>query len=402
MKSPRKSARKWAEADSPGVPPADTPLDPEGIDRMRRASYRSYEEFLRSRLHALEAARPEEWRRDYTSIRRYLGSIKPMRERLKRMLGFWIEPSERNPVRRKRAEVLMRGPDFLARRFRFEIFPGLESYAVELIPRSAGPHPGLLLQHGYGVTPEIACDLARTADGRDCGYHALGLRAVRRGFHVVAVHHPSGYGSPGSLCGSVPGFEDFGQNYGKNRLHRMAVMAGGTLFGLDMMASSRGIDLLLAAPDVDPERIGMYGKSQGGQSALYLPALDERVKSSVASAYFNSRLAKLIGPSRTRCYVETHEEDKFFTEVIPCFSDADLVSLIAPRAFAAEAGETDSAVDFRMAEREFARASGHYRNLRVPRQIEFIAHRQGHVCATRRALDFLLETLSNHPITPAK
>jgi hypothetical protein len=195
--------------------------------------------------------------------------------------------------------------------------------------------------------------------------------------------------------GAIPNFEQYGPAYGKNRLHRMAIMAGGTLFGLDMMGSSRGIDFLVQCPDVDPRRIGMYGLSQGGQSALFLPALDERIQASVSSAYFNTRFLKLIGPHRGTCYLDSPEEDKFFSEVIRCFSDSDIVSLIAPRAFAVEAGLKDRAVDFEKAKAEFERAKIHYERLGIPNRIAFIPHEQGHVSATARAFEFLVENLKD-------
>lgn len=184
-------------------------------------------------------------------------------------------------------------------------------------------------------------------------------------------------------------------NYGKNRLHRLAVMAGGTLFGLDLMATSRAVDLLAQTEGVDPQRIGMYGLSQGGQTALYLPAVDTRLRASVCSAYFNTRKNKLIGPCRGLSYLDSHEEDKFFRDVIGCFGDDDLASLIAPRAFAVEAGELDLAVDFEASAAEFVRARAHYKKLGLGDRIEFIPHHAGHVAATARAFDFL-ETHLGH------
>lgn len=170
-------------------------------------------------------------------------------------------------------------------------------------------------------------------------------------------------------------------------------MAGGALFGLDMMGASRGVDYLLATGEVDAARVGMYGLSQGGQSAMFLPALDERIQASVESAYFSARLPKLIGPVRATSYLDSSEEDKFFPDVVRCFGDADLVSLIAPRPFAVEAGLLDGAVDFELAKEEYARAAVHWALLGVPERVEFIPHNQGHVSATRRAMEFLCEHL---------
>jgi dienelactone hydrolase len=386
--------QQFAAIEQPAGPPLVETVDPEAGDARRREVYTSYEAFLRGRLAALERARPSLWQRNYGSIEAYLRSVEPMRQRLKEMLGFWIEPEQRPQLRTWGHETLLETDELTATRFSLEVMPGLQSYAVELVPKAPGPHPGLLVQHGYAGTPELACGLTPKANDEDYSYRSIGVRAVRWGFHVVAVHHPTGYGTLNDWVDRpLPGYEQFPMQYGKNRLHRMAIMAGGTLFGLDMMASSRGIDLLLERAGVAPGRVGVYGLSQGGESALFLPALDTRVQASVSSAYFNTRFLKLIGPHRATSYLDSPEEDKFFSEVIRCFSDCDLVSLIAPRAFAVEAGLHDSSVDFEKAQDEFTRARVHYERLGIPGQVEFIPHAGGHISATRRAFEFLQEKL---------
>jgi dienelactone hydrolase len=381
------------ETDQPAGAPLVPPVDASAVETNRRQTHASYEAFLRRHLEQLDRERPNRWQRDYSSPDAYERSVAPMRARLQRMLGFWVGPGQRGPLQVGTAERLYDAADFTATRFRLEILPGLETYAIELEPRQAGPRPGLIVQHGYGGTPESVCGFTPGANEADYSYRSLGIRAVRRGFHVMAVHHPSGHGSSADGQTGLPDFAYLGPNYGKNRLHRLASMGYGTLFGLDMMGSSRGLDLLLSRPGVDADRIGMYGLSQGGESALFLPALDPRIHASVCSAYFNHRFVKLVGPHRARTFLDSAEEDKFFAEVIPCFSDCDVVSLIAPRAFAVEAGQKDSSVDFEKAEVEFARAREHYERLGLADRIEFIGHAEGHVSATRRAFAFLTQHL---------
>lgn len=385
----------WNPIEQPAGPPlVSTTVDPRRVDEHRQATHQSYERFLRQHLEQLDQSRESHWRRDYSSIEAYRRSVEPMRQRLKEMLGFWVEPSQRPPVSRIDQEILLEEQDFVARRFRFEILPGLHTYAVELVPNIAGPHRGLIAQHGYGGTPELVCGLTPTSNGEDYAYRSIGVRAARRGFHVIAVHHPSGYGTTDDVATALPQFASHPMQYGKNRLHRLAVMAGGkTLFGLDMMGSSRGVDLLAQSPNVDAQRIGMYGLSQGGQSTVYLPALDGRIRAAVASAWFNWRFPKMVGGTRATCYLDSLEEDKFFPDMIGLFSDSDVVSLICPRAFAVEAGLHDSSVDFEFAQKEFDRARRHYEQLGVAGNVEFIAHEQGHVSATKRAMDFLMEKL---------
>ncbi len=384
----------FAEIERPAGSPEVTPVAPAQVDQHRRAVYLSYEAFLRQRLAVLDQERPQQWGRDYSSVAAYRESVAPQRARLKAMLGFWAEPGARGPLKRQPLRTRLETPEFQARWFQLEVLPGLATYGIEMIPRLAVPRPGLVLQHGYGGTPELVCGFTAEANAEDYSYRSLGIRAVRHGFHVVAIHHPSGYGTCAEVEGCIPGHEADGQTYGKNRLHRLAIMGGGTLFGLDMLATSRAVDVLLQTPGILPGRVGIYGLSQGGQTALFLPALDERIQASVCSAYFNTRLLKLIGPHRALCYLDSSEEDKFFSRVVSHFSDSDLVSLIAPRAFAVEAGVRDSSVDFEKSQAEFARAKVHYEKLGRAEQTEFIPHAEGHVSATARAFGFLKEKLS--------
>ncbi len=388
--------RKWP-AEAVDIEWLRYAVDTSQVDECRRRVYLSYEAFLRDRLAKLNDGRHLLWSRDYSSLDAYLRSVEPMRQRLKSMMGFWQEPQERPPLHIWNRHKIAEGEFFSAYRFSLQVTSGLETYGIELVPECSSLRCGLIVQHGYHGTPELVCGLAASSiNTANYGYRAMGLRAVKRGFHVVAVHHPGAYGTTDDEChASLPGFPGYGAAYAKNCLHRMAIMAGGTLIGLDLLATSRAVDLLCSLPGVDPNRIGLYGLSQGGLTALYLPAMDTRINASVCSAYFNNRCVKLIGPGhRGATFLDSPEEDKFFSDVIRCFSDADVASLIAPRAFAVEAGEKDSSVDFEWSAREFELARGHYERLGIARRIEFIAHERGHVSDTARALDFLEENLN--------
>ncbi len=370
------------------------PVDAAAVDICRRDTYESYEKFLRAHLQALDDERAGLWSRDYSSALAYEESIEPMRQRFAAMLGFWREPAERAPVSIGVEQVLWQDDSAIATRFMYEVQPGLQSYAVRMRPKTEGPHPGLIVQHGYMGTPEMACGLVASANAQDYAYRSMGLRAVRRGYCVIAPHHPSGYGSSSDAVDvPLPAFPDRDVHYGKNRLHRLCVLAGGTLLGLDMLASSRAVDILLQDEKVDAARIGCYGLSRGGQTALFLPALDRRIRASVCSAYFNERLPKLIGPYSRTNYIDWFAEGQILPAQAALFADADIASLIAPRAFAVEAGLGDGAVDQQAARRECQRARVHYEKLALASRIEFIDHAEGHVAATRRAFDFLQEQL---------
>jgi hypothetical protein len=378
------------EIEQKAGPPSVESVDAGQVDDCRRATYSSYEQFLRKRLHQLDEERSVLWQRDYSSVDAYLQSVESMRAKFKEMLGFWVEPTERKALEPIDEQPLLETATVIASRFTYEALPGLKSYAVRLVPKRPGPFPGLLVQHGYMGTPEMACGLVLSANDEDGSYRSFGLRAAERGYHVIAPHHPSGYGTLSDAVDvSLPGYGDHDVHYGKNRLHRLCALGGGSLLGLDMLVSSRAVDLLDQHEGVDSQRIGIYGLSRGGQTALYLPALDRRIQASVCSAYFNERLPKLIGPYSRTNYVDWFAEGQILPEQVRYFADADIVSLIAPRAFAAEAGALDGAVDQDAAGRECKRARVHYEKLDIAECCEFIAHAEGHVSATAQAFDFL-------------
>jgi hypothetical protein len=165
---------------------------------------------------------------------------------------------------------------------------------------------------------------------------------------------------------------------------------GRTLMGLEMFALSRAVDFLAALPSVDSARIGMYGLSQGGQSALWLPALDTRIAATVISGYFNERFGKQIVPSdRYVAYLETEEEDKFLFGRLGAFGDAELASLICPRPIFVEHGKQDRIGWWEYVRDEFLRARSFYERLGIAERAAIGIHEEGHVAEGSEAVPFL-------------
>ncbi|MDG2168149.1 MAG: prolyl oligopeptidase family serine peptidase [Opitutales bacterium] len=72
---------------------------------------------------------------------------------------------------------------------------------------------------------------------------------------------------------------------------------GYTSAGVECWNGVRGIDYLVSRPDVDPDRIGVTGRSGGGAATFWIAAADERVKASSAvsgmadlPSYVNNRV----------------------------------------------------------------------------------------------------------------
>ncbi|MFH0962947.1 MAG: acetylxylan esterase [Planctomycetota bacterium] len=63
---------------------------------------------------------------------------------------------------------------------------------------------------------------------------------------------------------------------------------GWTLEGSRVWDAMRAIDVLQTLPDVDPKRIGVFGHSLGGETAMFLAALDTRVRVTVFSGFLQT------------------------------------------------------------------------------------------------------------------
>lgn len=77
------------------------------------------------------------------------------------------------------------------------------------------------------------------------------------------------------LAPDYPSFGDYPFDIHKSKF------ASGTMLGV--FNHIRGVDLLAAREEVDPQRIGAIGHSLGGHNAMFLGAFDPRVKVVVSS-----------------------------------------------------------------------------------------------------------------------
>ena len=110
---------------------------------------------------------------------------------------------------------------------------------------------------------------------------------------------------------------------------------GYTPMGLEVWCGMRSIDLLASRPEVDPERIGMTGRSGGGTMTWFTMALDPRVKVGVT--------ANATG------IVETHVKNDTFRGHCDCaffinhprIDYTDVAALCAPRPLLVQSGRKD-------------------------------------------------------------
>ena len=106
-----------------------------------------------------------------------------------------------------------------------------------------------------------------------------------------------------------------------------------SLMGERTLDALRCLDYLVTLPEVDPERLAVAGLSLGGETTMYVAALDERIKASCSSGWL-STVANLKN-GHCSCFNFPGLEETFdFSDIFAC---------VAPRSLVCEQGELERA-----------------------------------------------------------
>lgn len=326
--------------------------------------YSQLERYFDRLIAESEERRPAKWKRDFSSVERYLASVEPQRRRFIELLGGF--PAEKTPLNPRR-EPVGATDAYRTERVWLEAVPGVEVYGILLTPSRPGRRPALICQHGMGGSPAMTAGVSE----RDDYLRRFGAQAAERGYVVFAPYL----------------INDAAQ---RSRLHRKAISVGTTLQILEQWKIVRVTDFLASLPEVDSARIGMYGISWGGRTTLYAAAIDPRLAAAAVSGYFNQTTKKQFEFSTySTAYIDTPEEYAFFPSFITEFSDADLASLVAPRPLFIESGTLDTTAYFKDSFIEYTRAREIYGRLGLADRIGFGLFRGLHLIHGLQAFAFL-------------
>lgn len=309
-----------------------------------------------------------------------LGTLEAWQTRRKELRAAWLEFLGPMPERPETKLTVLReeSPEGCVRQLvRYESEPGIpvEGYLL----RPTGPAAGRL-QGKDGKRPAIVALHQTTNDSIDeiAGVSGpesmqIGLKLCRRGFVVFCPR-----------CFLWQGTRDIGKATADFRARRPDTL------GMHKMLydAMRGVDVLVAQPDVDARRIGAAGHSLGAKEVLYLAAFDERVQAAVASEggvgfpFTNWNAPWYLGPKiREAGFSLNHHE---------------LIALAAPRAVLILAGEKGSgAADGDRTWPYLEAALPVYHLYRRPARLGLLNHRQGH-SVPAAAFDRLAEWLETY------
>jgi len=231
---------------------------------------------------------------------------------------------------------------------RLEVSPGWFTYGILTLPEKLDlsgkeKRPVVVCQHGLEGRPQ---DVIGEAGFK--AYSAFATTLAQQGFVTFAPQNPY----------------IFNDHF--RTLQFKAQSLGASLFSLIVPQHEQIVSWLGSLPFVDAKRIGFYGLSYGGKSAMRLPALVEGYSLSICSADFNEWVWKnaATDPRSLRySYANKGEYEIFEWDLGSTFNYAEMAALICPRPFMVERGHFDGVAPDEMVAFEYAKVRRLYQAL---------------------------------------
>jgi dienelactone hydrolase len=252
-----------------------------------------------------------------------------------------------------------------------DVYPDVFAWGVLLLPKDLKPgerRPVVVCQHGLEGVPHDTI----TEEGSGYGYYkAFSARLAERGFVVFAPHNP------------YRGRDQF------RVLQRKANPLGKSLFSVIIAQHERILDWLSEQPFVDAKRMGFYGLSYGGKTAMRVPAVLDRYALSICSADFNEWIRKNVTTESPYSYMFTIEYEMPEFNLGPTFNYAEMAALIAPRPFMVERGHDDGVAPDEWVAYEYARVRRLYAKLGLAERTEIEFFNGPHTINGQGTFEFL-------------
>lgn len=312
--------------------------------RRQRRQFVEMVNFTQALVRAADGERARYWK---AYNRSKPETLEPYRESFAEFIGKL--PVER-PAQPVRSRQIYDTPAFEGWEVKLPVTGEVFAYGVLLMPKGMKQgerRPLVVAQHGLEGRPQLLVDPG-TDEYSKLTYGAFAARLAERGYIVYAPQNPYILG------------DRFRQ------AQRKANPLGLTFFSFAVAQHRRALDWLKTLPAVDETRIGFYGLSYGGFSAMRLPVLLGEYSAVVCSGNFNEWTWKTTSIDVPFSYMFTPEYEMPEFGQGTRFGHFEMARMIAPRPFLVERGHRDGVGIDEWVAYEFAKVARHYRESGIP------------------------------------
>ncbi len=257
-----------------------------------------------------------------------------------------------------------------------DVWPEVFAWGILLVPNDLKPgerRPVVICQHGrQGLPREVI-------EGDTSYYHDFAAHLAEQGFITFAPHN---------------------LYRGEDRYRWLSRKANGvkaSLFSFIISQHEQILRWLAALPMVDPARIGFYGLSYGGETAVRVPTVLEGYALSICSGDFNSWTEKVAATDQRFSFMYTIEWEMPYFNMGSTFDYAEMAYLMIPRPFMVERGHNDHVSRDQWVAYQYAKVRWLYAQLGLAHRTEIEFFNGGHTINSTGTFDFLHKHLKWPP-----
>lgn len=360
--------------------PALKPLRPADATRLER-QFRQIIHYTQRVMRESPDRRAQFWSSaDRSSVAAFTESVRRHRAHLwENLIGKLPAPTmPLNP----RSRLIFDEPKFRGYEVMLDVYPNVFAYGYLLVPKDIRPgerRAVVVCQHGLEGRPRDLAD----PKIQNPTYNQFAVRLAEQGFVTFAPQN------------AYLGGEHF------RTAQRKAHPFGLTLFSFITAQHQRILEWLSSLDFVDAKRIGFYGLSYGGYTAMRVPALLENYALSICSGNFNEWVWKTASLDAPFVYGLTPEYE------IPEFNFAnltnhyELATLIFPRPFMVERGHRDGVSWDEWVAYEYAKVFRFYTQMGLRERTQIAYFDGPHTIHGEEAYAFLRRHLGAQASQPA-